>query len=723
MAMLAVLLPPGVASAIEYEVFIDIDDEDELYDLFITEQISERTFNDVLDILRRGVNLNTATREELYALPNLTYDDVDRILAYRQDAGYIANPAALVVSGALSERKLASIAAFIVMPTPEGKRAAVQGFVRYRTVWTSEDDRVPPMALQARLSTARWLTMGAAATLDRNRLAPVTWDPNRAGLTTEGQTVQPRLAKAFVQWQTPKWGVIAGTYAIGFGQRLVIDTTGRYTPNGFIFDDTIIRRTDLVRECRESAGELGETPCPLSGERTYVTPDYRFQQGLRGLAIGSPRLELPVGWMQAYGFFSYQTRDIYQYEIFDRDRCDDPTLDSDDFPECRAPTVYKTPPDPLSPTTAFSYMTLPNMYDEIVGGANAGYWFDRRTHVGITGYGATTRWLVEGAELDFQDYSRNPWGGPWGAVGADMSWGRKWADIFVEVAHSFDDAQPGGGGGPAAILRHTATWDTHEIEASARYYDQDYLNPLASPISAPDELAGLRARDEAGGRLRYNGTLLQRWTLRAFFDVWGVLSEERTKLRTFARNDVRVTPWFMPGVWFEYQTRDLAATGRGFCYDEGYEDDDLPNIMLTQTDLERGLLRCRGSRYQVTGRTRFDPHRRVYLTLQYRHDFTDDSEYPDGFRQDVAAFAIVGANPIDPLLLRMRLRYDFDDIQNNQHLEQTFWAYLQASYRITPWLQPTIRYDIRQWLDDRDSTALRRPNPEHWLHFQIESRF
>ena len=172
---------PRPAHAIEYEVFIDVDHEEQLYDLFNTGQISESTFNTVIDLLRRGVDLNTATREQLYALPNLTYDEVDKIIAYRQDAGRISDPAALVIAEVISERKLASIAAFLLVPDQEGKKVAVRGFVRYRTVWTPEDDRVPPMALQARVSALRFLTVGGAMTVDRNRLDTVTWDPNRQG--------------------------------------------------------------------------------------------------------------------------------------------------------------------------------------------------------------------------------------------------------------------------------------------------------------------------------------------------------------------------------------------------------------------------------------------------------------------------------------------------------------------------------------------------------------
>lgn len=710
LAMLVAGLRPRTAHAIEYEVFIDIQDEEDLYDLLVTDQISESTFDSLVDLMRQGVNLDEATREELYALPNLTYEQVDRILAYREEAGRIGNPASLVAAGVLPRPLVASLAPFLVVGVTEPPMTATRGFVRYRTAWTVDDDRVPPMSLQARVSTARDLTLGVAAVLDRDRIAPPVWDPNRDALTSTGTRVRPRLAKYYARWETDQWGIIGGTYRIGFGQRLVFDTSGRYTPNGFYLDDTVIRETQLARRCRESAGELPDSPCAGDLGARYVTPDYRVPEGLRGVAAGFKNVDLPQGWMQGYGWFSAQGRSIYQYEIHDRNVCADPR--DDDDPLCGAPSVYQTLDDPLAPTSRLSFQTLPNMYNEYLGGGNVGYWYDRRTHVGVTGYGATTQWLVDGADLDFQEWSRFPGGGPWGAVGADASWGRKWADVFLEVAHSFDSMVDEGTGGPAVVARHTVTVDTHEVELSARYYDDRYANPYSRAISAADELDGLRARDEAGGRIRYNAMIARRLSLRSAFDFWVQPSEGQPKTHVFLRTDYQATPWFRPGVWFDYQNRDLRTGDRDDCYfvpvDEDENGEPIP---------------CQGERTQLTGRARFDPHERVYLTLQYRHDFSDDDSYTDRFRQDVATFFLLSATPTDALRMRFRVRYDFDDISDNTRLEQTLWGYLELAYELRRWFVPRVRYDLRYWLDDRDRTRLRTPDPEHWVHFELESRF
>ncbi|MBL8945971.1 MAG: hypothetical protein JNK45_22595, partial [Myxococcales bacterium] len=219
---------PRIAHAIEYEVFIDVEDEDELYDLYVTGQISESTYLSLLDVFRAGTDLDVADRDALYALPNLTYAEVDRILAYRAEAGRIRDPAALVPAGVLSARKLASIAVFLQVGDGPKGRAPATGFAQYQTIWTAKDDRVPPMVLRARITTLRHLTLGMAGVVARNQPGIASWDPNRNALIADGPAARVRLPKVFVQWDTPTYGVIVGSYRIGFGQRLTFDNSGRY---------------------------------------------------------------------------------------------------------------------------------------------------------------------------------------------------------------------------------------------------------------------------------------------------------------------------------------------------------------------------------------------------------------------------------------------------------------------------------------------------------------
>jgi len=705
------VLAPVKAYAADYGVFVDVGTEEDLFDLFATGEIDETSFEVLVDLLHDGVDVNDAGREELYTLPNLTYADVDAILDYRDDTGFIEDPVSLVAAGVLSERKVTAIAAFLEFGKPDRVLLDTSGRLRYRTTYVWDDDKAPSMWLGAEVSTLGHLDVGVIGLLSRTRLGDVRYDPGRDALSADSPSIRFHVPKYHVQWETDDWHIVAGTYRIGFGQRLTFDNTGATTPNGIKVDDTIYYSQDLTMKCRESAGDMSVSPCRGTAGYEYQSPDYRWTDRLRGLAVGLKSGRVGDGWFQAYGFASYQTRGIYQYEIFDRDKCDDPRNDND--PDCKAPDVFRRRDDPRDATTRFSYMSLPDMYNELTAGGNLAYFFDRRTHIGVTGYGADVYWLVDDIDLDFQEWSRLPYGGPFGAVGIDASWGAGIVDLFAEVARSFD-SQPGGGGW-AGVLRATLTWMDHELEASVRYYNLDFANPYARPISAADEYDGLRARDEMGIRLQYTGNVgdLQLRTGLDFW-TWSTGFDGQLKLRFTQRLDYEVARWFRPGIWFEYQDRDLEYTGRGNCYE--VPEEETP---------EGEPVPCSGEKLVVGVNMRFQPLRRLAITLKYQHRWLDDgkNEFNDGFRQDLSAWLTISYKPVDSLRLRARVRYLYEDIFDNTYLEQSLWAYLEAAY----WFERTfgikLRYEVYAWLDDRESSYWRSPNPAHWLRAELEYRF
>ena len=706
-ALLA-LVVAQTAGAEDYGEFIQVETEEDLLDLLSAQELQDDDYETLRELLQDGMDLNSASRDELYSLPNLTYADVDAILDYRREAGRIHHPADLVAAGVLEERKLLAIAPFLVVVEEKPAAWATHGRVRYLGTYVAGDERVPAMALAARVSSLRHLEAGLVGVLTRQRLGDVRYDPNRGALSAEPPGVQFHLPKFYLQWQDRRWHLLAGTYRIGFGQRLTFDNTTLSLPNGIRLDDTLYTNQDLSRSCRESEAEQGVSPCAGDARYQYQSPDYRWTDRLRGMAVGLKKLELGSGWLQAYGFASYQTRSIYQYEIYDAAACADPTNDSD--PDCAAPWVYKRRDDLLEPTTRFSYQTLPDMFNELLGGGNVSYFFDRRSHLGVTGYGADIRWLVQGMTLDFQEWSRLPYGGAFGALGVDGAWGRGAMDLAAEVARSFD-GQPGGGG-MAALLRSTFTVGKHEFEGVLRYYDTDFANPYARPVSAPDEYDGLRARDESGLRMRYTGKVGD-WQLRGLLDFWGVLSDQQARLRLWTRVDYELSSWLLPGLWFEAQDRDLASSGRHNCFEvpvETSEGEPVP---------------CSGEKYQLGVQLRLLPLRRLALTVKYQHRFLDDgrSNYDDKMRQDSSLWLVMNWWATDSLRLRVRLRYLNEALDAGDYLEQSLWAYLEGLWKLDRTLRVKLRYEIYAWLDDRTSTRERNPNPAHWLRLELEARF
>ena len=755
---------PTAARAAPYEAFVDVDDEDDLLELNTGGDIGAETYETLLELLRRGVNLNTAPREELFTLPNLTYKQVDGIIRYRQEVGFIHDPAMLVIAGILDRPQLEAIAAFIYIVEPTRRYSATAGKIRLRTAYSPPDRNAPAMALDGQLQTARHLRLGVAGVLTRYRLDDIRYDPNRDALSAPVAHVQPHLPKFYVQWDDDHYSILAGTYRIGFGQRLTFDNTRSYTPNGIVRDQTIYPRpVRLTSLCKESAGELEASPCQGDVGSTYVTPDFRWQETLQGVAAGIKRLDLPVGWLQAYAWTSVQARRVYQYQIYDPAICKDPR--NDDDPRCAAPDFFVRQPDPLAPAPAFAYQNLPQMYREHTTGSNISYFINRRSWVGVTGYGTAIKWLTD-KPYDFQEWSRIPFGGPYGAVGINGSWGYRWSDLGVEVARSFDSmakaigGTPGdskGGGGFAAIIRHTATWGRHEIETVARYYDTEYANPYARPLASPDMYEGQRARDEAGGRIRYTGRPNKRSNVRVFVNAWVSPSTKVPGLWVQARGDYAVTRWWTPAFWAEYRDKNVRQAGPQYCYGgdaglsdtasgDGLDGESYYDDVLIYNNITGEPLRCAGEMFKVNLQMAFTPHKRVRIVPRYQHRFVGDPRKIDpavmfnpqgevidygnvsagtraGYRQDAQAWLTINTRPIDALRIRARVRFVDFDISSNEQLERSVWNYLDVGYLIKKTFLIQLRYDLYVWLDKRASTLVRIPNPENRLMLTLEGRF
>lgn len=705
-ALLLLVAFSSSGSAELYERFLTIEHEEDLYELKETGEISEETFDALLQLFQRGVNLNSASRQELYGLPNISSFEVEKILSLRKELGSIEDPAILVTNGAITQEQLVGIAPFLLV---EGKSSPLlmKGWAEIQTRWSSEDSKAPPVGVRAFARSARFLTVGLAATTTRLRVRDVRYDPNRDALIASAPSYRPHLAKAFAKWEEPNWEAIVGTYRIGFGQRLVFDNTGNRVPFGFEVDYELFRDSGLTSECKESAGELEDSPC--RDNNTYVSPDYKWRSGLLGAAFGTKGIRVGKDkHFKGYLFGSVQPKSIYQYSIYDRGICDDPR--DDDNPDCSSPWVFRRGSDLLAPTSRFSFQTLPNMYRETTVGGNATLQFAKRGHVGVTGYHSIIDWLPRGIDLDFQEYASTPNGGNFGAVGTDFWYGFGRVDLYGEVARSFDNSV-GGGGGLGGIFRSTISWKKREIETAFRYYQKEFSNPYARPISASDVYDGLRARDEAGLRVKYTETQ-KHWTFRGALDTWFNPSTNRSKTLVYARVDDDYTESLRFGLWTQYQNKDIRGGSRADCFE----------VPIDETETGEPI-ECRGEKFQVSPRIRFRPSKGYSVAFQYTHELVDDGAYSNKFRQDSSAWVTFLAKPTPEGRFRARIRWLFEDIKNNERMEQSLWGYLDATYRIKKNYDFNLRYDVYWYIDDRASTDLRSPNPEHWIWLRFKARF
>jgi hypothetical protein len=708
------------ARAAIYEQQIVVEDEDDLFTLEQRGDISSDQLDSLLEVFREGVDLNSATRDQLYDLPGLSYADCDAILAYRTAKGRIDDPIELVAAGAITGEQLLEVAPFVRI-TAAKKKLPVSGKLRAVTRFTTTDDVPPPAVLAADVKLPWNLSTGLMLITTRRQPYTPVYDPTFDTLRSEGFGYTPNLPRLYAQWSSGNRKLLVGTYTLGFAERVTLDNTRRLTPNGIYLTNDFRRPNDLSRTCKLSNPDL-----PLSGscagdqKNLYITPDFDWRESFRGVAgsIEDVGLGGDVS-LSAYGFLSYQTRSIYQYELYDRRVCDDPRQSGD---QCAAPKVYLR-----DGSTRLVYATLPYLFDELAGGGHVSVKPSQRFTLGLTGYGAVPFFRAQPMQLDFQEWSRLPAGGAFGAIGLNAHATVGAVNLFIEGARSFDRST-NRGGGFGVEQRTTYSPKGHELELSVRYYDDAFANPYGRPIASPDELEGLRARNELGVRLRYYGRFGKDWELKTRNDFWvspyATAAAPAMVPNLFSLVRVNFTGWkvFEPSAWVDIRNRNLTSAQRGRC------------ASGTVLFVEGDPYVCNGDLYRIAGRLEFNPSRALMLATQAWFTWTDDVRYKDDFRRDVQVWAEARWRPVDWLQLHLKSRYLDQDISDPTYLETNLWTFLDTTVTLGKLLRVGFRYDLFVWLDQRTSTigkvdadgaivGARTPNPEHRLLLDVRVAF
>jgi hypothetical protein len=396
----------------------------------------------------------------------------------------------------------------------------------------------------------------------RPRIGKVHDAPPGGSLSARGERMDLDPGDAWLAWDGPRWSAIAGSYRLGFGQRLTLDNSRRQRPNGWTVAD-------------DSTWDLG------TGK---VTP----QKGFHGIALRAKQIDLPVGWLDVSVFGSARRRDLYTTDLA-YDRC--PPGD----PDCSQPAPFLvdsgSAPDPETGARRSLYCqfpTLPSVMWEVMGGANVGWWHDDRTAVGVTGYVTWLHLLPKATGLRLA--ASTPWPERrmlFGAAGADFRVGRGIFDLAGEATVT-------DRGSPAAVLNaRVAPVRGLEILPSFRWYSPGYDNPYARSDADADEYLGNRTRDELGGRLQVLWQPHPMVRLRADVDAWhhrypnttcdptvgdaedplycptgdGALPiRPTTDLEALLRLEVSPTRKERLAVWATYDDRDVARSGRRLSY-------------------------------------------------------------------------------------------------------------------------------------------------------------
>lgn len=698
-----------------FEAFVLVEDEEDLEDLRRRDVIDDTTHASLRALLLHPLDLAHATREELYGLPNLSYADVERLLTHRSTQGPWTSPLDLRAARVLSPAKLRAILPFVRFAGTGARE--VSGLVRYRSVAVVSDRRVPPMSLEVRVESGEvqaWTTLG----LEREALRKMTFDASRDALVTAGPTLRVWPHRYGFSWRTKRVQLLVGTFSVGFAQRLTVDTTQRTSPRGIHPEWSYSLDANLVGACRATAGERDRAPCADAANEDALG-DVSVPSTWGGVAVSLLPWRLPRGTLEAHAWVSLQSPDTSQYALQRGDRC---ASTSSGVLECEAPVVYQVDPKhPSHPAPALTYRRLPWVRYDLVGGGDLTYALGPRSRVGLRGYGAQTWWRFPEMRLDFRESEPRPRGGPHGALGADGSWGSGPIDVLAEVSYAATSRGGAPRGGFAAIGGLRASWTQHHVELWARYYGPRFENPYAGSVSQPDEQGGLRVRDETGGTLRYAGRILPWWSLRTSLDVWTAIRLPHPRLRFALRQDFVPAAWMRVASTFDVHDRDLRAHGYGHCF-EGEPRSD--------TDLF-GDDECHGMAVGATLAIHASPHPAIGITAQYRHRFLDEddldgnvlhSPYAQRLRQDGAAALEFRFRVHEAIRLRMRGYWREEKLRSNAFGEHSVVAMLELVARPVHWLHATLGYTARVWLDSRESTASRSPNPEHWLRIRLEAR-
>jgi hypothetical protein len=185
-----------------------------------------------------------------------------------------------------------------------------------------------------------------------------------------------------------------------------------------------------------------------------------------------------------------------------------------------------------------------------------------------------------------------------------------------------------------------------------------------------------------------------------------------TNLFGLVRLDFNGWDFFSPSIWVDARNRNLPSSEHGTC---GSGD-----IIFTEGE----PFVCGGDYYRFAARVDSQLIRRyLNLTVQGWLVFRDDFKYKDRFRNDITAFAELRGRPTEYLQLHLRTRYISQAIDDATYLEENIWTYFEAAWLPFKGTRIAARYDLFYWLDKRDSTATRVPNPEHRFMLDLRTSF
>lgn len=576
------LLPLTLSAALpaqgrEYESTVRVESLQEIHEMERSGELEGTSVQVLEALLQRRVDINRADRGRLYDLPGVTYEIADAIIAYRQERGFESIADLANVEG-MTDDLLASIAPFVTAVGEQessiGAPSALRGSAELVSLWRRgfgrREEKIDPILERTtgpqaalRLVAQGMSHFDAGLLLTYRRRMRAFWDTSRGALVTDGPSDQPDLEHFYLVADYGVWSVVAGSYRVGFGERVTFDSTDQRDPSGWL-------------------------------ELNAVSYDYdrgrlRPRDGQFGAALSLVGASLGPAWTDSTIFVSRQRKDLYQHDLiygldpwYPESSC---ATDGDcpagyscgEDNRCRSTRIYNAE-NPRS--SAYRWETIQDAFTEQLVGGNVTVHLNERSRIGVTGYRAWTSWnIAKNAQPRFASSASYPQANAFGAVGLYARVGAGPVDLSAEYARTGDSGDAFVG---RAILNPGA-W--LELTLFGRYYEPEFENPYCGARAAPDELWGLAARNERGGGADLTVRPAIGWKLVTKLDVWDNpysptptssgqshfvrVDRAHVDLQGSQRLEVDITSRETVTALVDYRNKDLANNGRDQVYGLG----------------------------------------------------------------------------------------------------------------------------------------------------------
>lgn len=687
-ALLPLVLPcllPQQARAYDYGRDIDIDSQEDIYELYNLGDLSEEETDRLVTLFEKKLDINNATPEALFALPGVSLELARSIVDYRLATPFLSVDDLMKVKGMNSDlfrqaRPFVEVSMWIGVKELVGK-TRISGTADARMAWSVDNspppptleeaeasghsfhpsdlglDSLPEFFLRSRVSVDGHWKVGALLGFGEGP-KDFTYNPDLEVFELKWGRPLLSVSKGFVSYENPEVSAILGSYTVGFGQHLVFDETRRYQTNDFLPDDD-----------------------------AYGSESISIPQRLFGAAVTWRPKEVGRSSISVTAFASRRQNDLYQYDFQLPNRiADDPDNASNQV------WLNGIPVYPI---------TLPNVYVEQLVGAHAQAKINKKNWLGLTAYyGGVLK------DFDFVFTSGMPTRDRYGAFGLDF--GMEFSKLLVTGELAMMDNLS-----TAFLLRGVLDLRTVEVMGTVYGYSEDFDNPHSRGFSDADTLDGKRDRDETGAQVRLNWKIMKPLELRLTGHLWNRPTLPAWRGTLDGRLDYTFKRRYSVGLIGSYKDKDLSVTGRNRNYNNGseiaYSDPDsllgdetevTDPITTDDTSEPNGARASAALQFATTaikGLTLEATYKRTYTDSSYvYYDVYCNPEFDWQIGQDVwlrARYALRS-----DIHLSSRLRYLDEDVFGDVGARQ-MEGYLQGAYR-KKGLGFSLRYGFQADLND-----------------------